>query len=69
MLAPGRVIHADGVRRVQECTSAIDPFSGSCRRWMKDTLFFPRRRWDGDWPTRVYVSDGRIRRAVGTRLS
>lgn len=59
MLAPGRVIHAGEVRRVEECiVAAIDPFSGFVQATEIERIrsSFPRGRRDEEWPTRVYVS-------------
>jgi capsular polysaccharide biosynthesis protein len=59
MLAPGRVIHANGLRRVDECiVSAIDPFSGFVQATEIERIrssFSPGRE-ERDWPKRVYVS-------------
>jgi Glycosyltransferase 61 len=69
MLAPGRVIRANGVRRVEECVvAAIDPFSGFVQTAEIDRLrrSFPRALNGAEWPTHLYVSRRRDRkRALG----
>jgi capsular polysaccharide biosynthesis protein len=68
MLAPGRVIHADGLRRVNGCiVSAIDPFSGfvQAAEIQRIRSSFPCPPRERSEPTRLYVSRLRDRtRAV-----
>ena len=67
MLAPGRVIRASGLCRVEECiVSALEPLSGFVKAAEVERLraSFPRGRRDAGWPTRVYVSRRKDRTRV-----